>query len=62
MTHGFTNSLCEPKIEIGQASVYNSGASDNLIAELDTDLQHCNISGTEPAAISIRSFIPTRRL
>jgi hypothetical protein len=60
MTDELANSLCEPKIEIGQASAYNAGSSENLITELDTDLQHCQISGTEPAAITIRSFIPTK--
>lgn len=60
MTHAFTNSLCEPKIEIGKESAYTNSESDNVIAELDTDLNHCNVSGNEPAAISIRSFVPTQ--
>jgi hypothetical protein len=60
MTHAFTNSLCEPKIEIGKENVYTNSNSDNVIAELDTDLNHCNISGNEPAAIAIRSFVPTK--
>ena len=60
MNDELANSLCEPKIEIGEASAYNAGSSENLIAELDTDLQHCQMSANEPAAITIRSFIPTK--
>ncbi|OUR97855.1 hypothetical protein A9Q84_06560 [Halobacteriovorax marinus] len=60
MTKELANSICEPKIEFGKASVYRAGSRDNMIAELDTDLQHCGISGNEPANIRIRSFIPTK--
>lgn len=60
MTHEFTNSVCEPKIEIGKEKVYLGNGSENLIAELDTDVSHCGVSGTEPATISMRSFVPTK--
>jgi hypothetical protein len=60
MTRDFTNSHCEPKIEIGKQSVYSSSESENIIAELDSDVSHCGVSGNEPAALSIRSFIPTK--
>jgi hypothetical protein len=60
MTHALANSLCEPKIEIGQEHLYTDSDSNNHIAELDTDTSHCGINGTEPAAISIRSFVPTQ--
>jgi hypothetical protein len=60
MTHEYTNSICEPKIEIGKESVYTNSDSDNLIAELDSDLNHCGISGQDPATLSLRSFIPTK--
>jgi hypothetical protein len=60
MTHALANSLCEPKIEIGKESVYGSSGSSNVIAELDSDLSHCGITGTKPAALTIRSFVPTK--
>lgn len=60
MTKELANSLCPAKIEVGRASTYQSGNSDNMVAELDTDLYHCNIHGNEPANVRIRSFIPTQ--
>lgn len=60
MTHELANMLCPPMIEVGKASVYGVGNSENMIAELDSDLYHCNISGDEPANVRIRSFIPTK--
>lgn len=60
MNHQLANSLCEPKIEIGKEHVYTNSNSENLIAELDTDMSHCGVNGQEPAAISIRSFVPTK--
>ncbi len=60
MTHEYTNSICEPKIEVGKESVYTSSSSGNYIAELDSDLSHCGISGKSPATVSLRSFIPTK--
>ena len=60
MTHELAALLCPPQIEVGKASVYGAGPSENMIAELDTDLYHCNISGNEPANVRIRSFIPTK--
>jgi hypothetical protein len=60
MTKELVNLLCPPKIEIGRASVYQSGSFDNMISELDTDLYHCNIHGNEPASIKLHSFIPTK--
>ncbi len=60
MTHEFVNSICEPKIEIGKENIYTNNHSDNLIAELDSDLNHCDINNVKPATISIRSFIPTQ--
>lgn len=60
MSQAFTNTLCEPKIEIGRERVYNNSNSQNIIAELDSDVSHCGISGNEPAALSLRSFVPTK--
>ncbi|MGR6871626.1 hypothetical protein ACU6U9_04815 [Pseudomonas sp. HK3] len=60
MTKALANLLCPPKIEVGRASTYQAGTSDNMIAELDSDLYHCNINGNEPASVKLRSFIPTQ--
>jgi hypothetical protein len=60
MTHDYAISICEPKIEVGKQSVYTSSSSSNYIAELDSHLSHCGITGNSPATISLRSFIPTK--
>ena len=59
MDSSLAAALCEPKIEVGKASVYGVGSQDNMIAELDSDLSHCAIHGNEPANVRLRSFIPT---
>jgi hypothetical protein len=60
MTNEFTSEMCAPKLEVGKASVYKVGDSANMVAELDSDLSHCNINGNEPANVNLRSFIPTK--
>ncbi len=61
MTRDVANAFCAPQVEVGKASIYGVGNSENLIAELDGDLSACLVDATtEPAAIRIRSFIPTK--
>jgi hypothetical protein len=60
MTHEFTNTHCEPKIEIGKESTYSRSSSSNIIAELDSDALHCGIGGSKTAALTMRSFVPTK--
>lgn len=60
MTKELANSLCPPKLEVGKEFAYVGGDSQNMIAELDTDLKHCGVSGDEPAAVNLSSFVPTK--
>ena len=60
MTNELANTLCPPRIEVGRESTYQGGTSNNLVAELDSDLNHCGMSGDEPASIKMRSFVATK--
>ena len=59
-TKNMANEFCEPKLEVGKEKVYLTSQLGNHLAELDGDLSQCGISGTEPASVSLTSFVPTK--
>ena len=59
MTQERAAEICEPALEFGRANVYGVGSSNNMIAELDSDLSQCGINGTEPANVAIKAKVPT---